>query len=178
MCIPYASAISTISQNSEKLLHFEASQHICRCPPSVILLFNPYPKGARVVKLLMILCALCASLPPKLSIWSLPKKRGFSICICGGARGWAVNFYSRIHFQYTHFSPPRPICKVLHFSNWLEPIQDSIVPMQWHDSTIFFKELRVWIKALQCLQHRVGPQVFSSLSSLLNQFLGHEFEKL
>ena len=47
----------------------------------------------------MILCALCSKAV------GLPgcQKREDSLSV-SAASGWPVNFYSRIHFQYTHFS--------------------------------------------------------------------------
>lgn len=64
----------------------------------------------------MILCALCSKAV------GLPgcQKREDSLSV-SAASGWPVNFYSRIHFQYTHFSrnTNQPICKVSHFTNFV-----------------------------------------------------------
>ena len=114
----HASQISAISLKlwRQKLLHFQASQHICRCPPSVMVLFNPYPKGTGGKTSNDSMCIVPPSLSPKQAV-GLCQKREDSLSV-SAAEGWAVNFYSRIHFQYTHFSPTQPICKVSHFSNF------------------------------------------------------------
>ena len=116
-CACRASAISTISQNSAGAKNCCILRHRNISADALHLLWycSILIQKARVVKLLMILCALYASLSPKQAV-GLCQKREDSLSV-SAARGWAVNSYSRIHFQYTHFSPLQPICKVSHFSN-------------------------------------------------------------
>ena len=118
----HASQISAISLKlwRQKLLHFQASQHICRCPPSVMVLFKPYPKGASGKTSNDSLCILsCKQLVSA-------KKRGFSICICGrrvGRSEFLLPYPFSIHIS---FHPDRyanfPISAI-----WLKPIKDSLI---------------------------------------------------
>ena len=113
-------------------MHFEASQHICRCPPSVLVLFNPYPKGAGGKTSNDSICIVPLSLSPKQ--FGVCQKREDSLSVSAATSsskgGWAVNFYRRIHFQYTHFSPMSNQYAKFHIpAIWFQPIQDSIMQM-------------------------------------------------
>ena len=69
----------------------------------------------------------CASLSSKQAV-GLCQKREDSLSV-SAASGWAVNFYSRIHFQYPHIS--LQICKVSHFSN-LVPTYPRFHLLNWN----------------------------------------------
>lgn len=124
---PHASPISTISQNSAgknccilRHRNISADAHHLLWYCSILL------QKAQVVKLLMILCALCPAAPKQLV--SPCQKREDSLSV-SAASGWAVNFYSRIHFQYPHIS--LRICKVSHFSN-LVPTYPRFHLLNWN----------------------------------------------
>ena len=121
-------------------------------------------KRRAVVKLLMILCALCNQL------FSAKKERILYLYLRPGV-GWAVNFYSRIHFQYTHFSPPRPICKVSHFSNLVGTYPRFHNANVYHEKIHFFAiELRVYVELKRpSWQQRVSPHSGEMYSFLFTQ---------
>ena len=117
----------------------------------------------------MILCALCLSPSPQAYGVCAKKERILFLYLRppAAAAEWAVNFYRRIHFQYTHFSPmSNQYAKFYIPAIWFQPIQDSIMLMfimrRYDSNPVEIPE------ALLATQNELS-WVSSNLSSLLNQ---------
>ena len=131
-----ASAISTISQNSDaKNCCILRHRNISADALHLFWYCSILIQKARAVKLLMILSALCLSQ----AVWcAVPKKRGFSFCICGQQQRLVVGseFLSPYPFSiHTFLSNVQPICKVLHSSN--------LVPTypRFHNANVYHEKI-------------------------------------